>query len=70
MNLKIVFVAQRDSSAARNIAVLSEDLDLIPSIHRASHNHLELQLQEILYLLLVSMGTKHSHGAHTYMQVK
>ena len=41
----------------RALAVLREDLDLIPSTHMVAHNCLYFQFQGIQLPLLVSMGT-------------
>jgi hypothetical protein len=35
---------------------------LIPSIHMAPHNHLQLQFQEIWRHLLAFAGTRHTYG--------
>ena len=47
-----------------------EVLGLIPRTNMVSHNHLHLQFQGVRHPLLTSAGTRHVHGAHTYMQAK
>jgi hypothetical protein len=50
----------------RPLTALPEDLGSIPSTHVAVHNSLQLQFQEIKYLLLASM--QHILYVHEYKQ--
>lgn len=46
----------------------SEDLSLDFSTNIVAHEHLYLQFPEIGYSLLTSVGTRHVHHTHTYVQ--
>lgn len=49
-------------------AALQKKLSSIPSSHMVVHNHPYLQFQELQCPLLILIGTRHTSGAHTYMQ--
>jgi hypothetical protein len=46
------------------------DLGSVSSTHMVAHNCPRLHFQEMEYLLLTSMRTRHACGAHTHMQAK
>lgn len=52
----------------RVLAALPEGLVLIPSTHIAVHSHLQLQCQGICSPPWVSMSTRHTHEALTYLR--
>lgn len=60
----------------RTLAILPEDLDLIPSTHRVVHNCLHLQFEGIQSPLLATSGTSHTNiytgktPIHTHTQKK
>lgn len=53
----------------RALVVLAEDLARIPSIHKAAHNHPQLQSQGTCPIL-ASVVTRQAHEAQTQMQAK
>lgn len=52
------------------VAALTKDLGWIPSTQKVAHSHSLLLFQGIQSPLLTSSGTRHIHGAHTYIQAK
>lgn len=54
------------SQGLRTLGALTEDLGLFPSIYMIVHNHPRFWFQAVLSF----MGTKHTHGAYTFLHVK
>ena len=54
----------------RALAVLKENLGLVPNSHTVAHNQLSIQFQELYPPLLASEGNQATHDTQTCMQAK
>lgn len=50
----------------RTMVALLQDTGLVLSTHVVAYNHMQFQFQEIHYLLLTSVGTRHVCWTHKY----
>ena len=59
-------VTEKMVQRLRALAALPEDPGSIPTTHMGD-SPLSVNLKRVLSSLLVSEGTRHAHGTHTYM---